>query len=228
MPPAVSSGGQLARPEVADDVGERDALTIQPMARRPSTMRTRRGAPRRERSAATRPTTSAAPSCMQHRLAAHDEHREQRAHRAGEGVRHRKRERDAQRAARPARSPSDSPKISSATKPRPKPSAFSVAYSDVALARRHRHRVGHHRHDDDDHDERHAAIATTIASVIATKPSWNAFSVSVSVSASEFLNVASIVPETSAACAGIAGSRRRRRRPGRRGAGSVALIVSFR
>ena len=37
-----------------------------------------------------------------------------------------------------------------------------------------------------------AWIATRIASVIATKPSWNAFSVSVSVSASEFLNVASI------------------------------------
>jgi len=45
-------------------------------------------------------------------------------------------------------------------------------------------------------------IASRIASLIATKPSWKAFSVSVSVSASEFLNVASMAAETSAACAG--------------------------
>ena len=49
-----------------------------------------------------------------------------------------------------------------------------------------------------------AWIASRIASVIATKPSWNAFSVSVSVSASEFLNVASIACETAAAASGIA------------------------
>ena len=47
-----------------------------------------------------------------------------------------------------------------------------------------------------------AWIASRIASVIATNDSWNAFSVSVSVSASEFLNVASIAVETSAACCG--------------------------
>ena len=47
-----------------------------------------------------------------------------------------------------------------------------------------------------------AWIASRIASVIATNDSWNAFSVSVNVSASEFLNVASIAADTSAACAG--------------------------
>ena len=47
-------------------------------------------------------------------------------------------------------------------------------------------------------------MATTIASVMATKPSWNAFSVSVSVSASEFLNCASIACEISAERAGSA------------------------
>ena len=64
-----------------------------------------------------------------------------------------------------------------------------------------------------------AWIAARIASVIATKPSWNAFSVSVSVSASEFLNVASMRCDTSAACSGIADlddvdARRRRRGAG--------------
>ncbi len=47
-----------------------------------------------------------------------------------------------------------------------------------------------------------AWIASRIASVIAMKPSWKAFSVSVSVSASELRNVASIAAETSAARAG--------------------------
>ena len=47
-----------------------------------------------------------------------------------------------------------------------------------------------------------ACTATRIVSVMATKPSWNAFSVSVSVSAKEFLNVASTSREIVAACAG--------------------------
>src|SRR5664279_2241461 len=47
-----------------------------------------------------------------------------------------------------------------------------------------------------------AWIAISIASVMATKPSWNAFSVSVSVSASEFLNTASIAADAGAAWAG--------------------------
>src|SRR4051812_38449084 len=46
-------------------------------------------------------------------------------------------------------------------------------------------------------------IATTIASDIDTKPSWKAFSVSVSVSAREFLNVASIALEMAAAFSGF-------------------------
>jgi hypothetical protein len=44
-----------------------------------------------------------------------------------------------------------------------------------------------------------AWIASRIASDIDTNPSWKAFSVSVSVSASEFLNVESIACDTAAA-----------------------------
>ena len=96
----------------------------------------------------------------------------------------------------------DSPKISAATKPPPKPSAFSVAYSALrsravmaivfaitAMMMTMTTKLT-------------AWIASRIVSAIATKPSWNAFSVSVSVSASEFLNVASIACDTSAACCG--------------------------
>jgi len=45
-------------------------------------------------------------------------------------------------------------------------------------------------------------MAVTIASAIARKPRLNAFSVSVSVSASEFLNIASIRTAVSAAMSG--------------------------
>ena len=104
--------------------------------------------------------------------------------------------------------PTDSAKISSATKPPAKPSAFIVAYSAqrsravIAIVFAITAMMMTITTKDT------AWIASRIASVIATKPSWNAFSVSVSVSASEFLNVASIAAETSAACAGIAQLRR--------------------
>ena len=94
---------------------------------------------------------------------------------------------------------SDSPKISAISRTGPKPSAFIVAYS----ARRSRAVIAMvfaitammmkmTRKET-------TWIATTIASVMATNPSWNAFSVSVSVSAREFLNIWSIAPLTAAA-----------------------------
>jgi hypothetical protein len=95
-----------------------------------------------------------------------------------------------------------SPNSSRTTKPGGKPSAFSVAYS----ARRSRAVI-----------VMVLAItammmttmmlptacsATRMASLIATKPSWKAFSVSVSVSASELRNCSSMRCDTSAALAG--------------------------
>ena len=72
-----------------------------------------------------------------------------------------------------------------------------------------------------------ARIATTIASDIETKPSWKAFSVSVKVSASEFLKVRSML---AAICAAASASRMPTRKIpvllARRGA--VRLRVSFR
>ncbi len=100
----------------------------------------------------------------------------------------------------------DSAKIRAATNPPPKPSVFSVAYSALrsraviamvfaitAMMMTMTTKLT-------------AWIATRMVSAIATKPSWNAFSVSVRVSASEFRNVASIACETSAACWGSASS----------------------
>ena len=103
-------------------------------------------------------------------------------------------------AAAPARAMAkDSPKISAVRRAGPKPSAFIVAYS----ARRSRAVIAMvfamtammmkiTRKET-------TWMATTMASVIATKPSWNAFSVSVSVSASEFLNPWSMAALTAAA-----------------------------
>ena len=94
---------------------------------------------------------------------------------------------------------SDSPKISSDRCRGPKPSAFIVAYSAmrsravIAMVFAITAMMMKITRNDT------ILIATTIASVIDTKPSWNACSVSVSVSASEFLNVLSTAAATSAA-----------------------------
>ena len=144
--------------------------------------------------AATTPTSSAAPSCMHDRLVAHEEDREQRSRRvARTPSRERERQRDAEERRRRSAMASDSPKISAATNARAEAQRLQRRVLGAALARGHRHRVRHHRHDDHDDDEATPPeIASRIVSVIATNDSWNAFSVSVSVSASEFLNVASI------------------------------------
>ena len=87
----------------------------------------------------------------------------------------------------------------SETKPPPNPSALSVAYSAprsravIAIVLAITAMMITITTNDT------AWMASRIASDIDTKPSWNAFSVSVSVSASEFLNVASIASETAAA-----------------------------
>ena len=94
---------------------------------------------------------------------------------------------------------SDSPKIIAASASGPKPSALSVAYSAVrsraviAMVLAITAMMMKMTRNDT------ILIATTMASVIDTKPSWNACSVSVSVSASEFLKVASIAAVTAAA-----------------------------
>ena len=85
----------------------------------------------------------------------------------------------------------------------PKPSALSVAYSAsrsravIAIVLAITARMMKITTNDT------MRIATTIASVIATKPSWNAFSVSVSVSASELTNCASIARAISAERGGV-------------------------
>ena len=120
-------------------------------------MRTPRRAPRRQRDARRRRRRrSAAPICISDGLLA-----TRRTpgtafpSRSANASRERERERDAEQRRRPARSPSDSAKISRATKPLDEAERLQRRVLGVALARGHRHRVGHHRHDDDDHDERH-------------------------------------------------------------------------
>ena len=93
---------------------------------------------------------------------------------------------------RPARWPAIRRRSAPPTRRGPKPSAFSVAYSDmrsravIAMVLAITARMMKITTNDT------MRMAMTMASVMATKPIWNAFSVSVSVSASEFRNCASM------------------------------------
>ena len=95
-----------------------------------------------------------------------------------------------------------SPNSSLTTKPGEKPSALSVAYSDkrsraviiMVLAMTAMMMTTITRLT--------ALIATRMVSLMATKPSWKAFSVSVRVSPSEFLNSASMRSDTTGALLG--------------------------